>query len=69
MGYLEIEQGVKLRMEKVFNVKQVSEYLQISTKTILGYIKNGKLKAFKVGREWRIRETSLNEFIQALEKE
>ena len=56
-------------MEKVFNVKQVSEYLQISTKTILGYIKNGKLKAFKVGREWRIRETSLNEFIQALEKE
>jgi len=44
-------------------VAQVAEKLQIHWQTVLAYIKNGKIKAFKIGHIYRIPKESLLEFI------
>lgn len=52
-------------MEKIYNLVQVAEYLQASRITLYNYIKTGKLKAFKVGGNWRVTESDLEAFINA----
>lgn len=50
-------------MEKFMTTERVAELLSISTWTVYDLIRNGKIAAIKVGRDWRISETSLNSFI------
>ena len=45
-------------------VEQVAELLQIHWQTVLNYIKNGKLKAVKLGKGYRISKEELDIFIQ-----
>ncbi|HEX6553754.1 MAG TPA: helix-turn-helix domain-containing protein [Ktedonobacteraceae bacterium] len=47
-------------------VEEVAEMLQVSVETVRGYInrKKNKLPAFKVGREWRVRKTDLDRWVQ-----
>ena len=52
-------------MEKIYSLVQVAEYLQASRITLYNYIKSGKLKAFKVGGNWRATESDLEAFINA----
>ena len=52
-------------MEKHYSTEEVSEILGISTYTIREYIRNGSLKGFKIGREWRISESDLQEFLDS----
>lgn len=54
-------------MEKPYlTVEEVAEMLQVSVETVRGYInrKKNKLPAFKVGREWRVRKTDLDRWVQ-----
>lgn len=39
-------------MPNLFNSKQASEILNLSPLTITNLVRQGKLKASKVGREW-----------------
>lgn len=55
-------------MEKILNVSEVSEVLKVGRQTVLKYIRNGQLKAFKM-REWKVAETALTEFIRQKETE
>ena len=50
--------------EKLWNVKQVQERLDLSERTIFRLIKNGELKGFKAGREWRFEESDIEDYIQ-----
>jgi excisionase family DNA binding protein len=50
--------------EKMLSVKEVSEYLGVTKITLYSWIKEGKLKAFKFGRSFRIAETDLKEFVE-----
>lgn len=50
--------------EQVYTPEQVAEHLQVSLKTIMLYLRSGKLKGFKVGRLWRIRERDLEAFMR-----
>ena len=50
-------------MEKIYTTEQVAEILQMHPLTILNYIKKGKLKGIKLGRVYRIREGSLQQFL------
>jgi len=59
--------------DKILTVKQVAEYLGVKIDTVYLYIKNKKLKAFKLARtsshsHWRIKESDLQEFINPIEK-
>lgn len=50
-------------MEKLFTLKEVAKILRVSERTILRYLKSGKLKASKAG-QWRIKESDLDEFLK-----
>jgi excisionase family DNA binding protein len=49
-------------MDNLFNVNQAAFILKVHPLTIRRYIKEGRLKAIKVGGNIRIRESNLNEF-------
>ncbi len=49
-------------MDNLFNVKQAAFILKVHPLTVRRYIKEGRLKAVKVGGNVRIRELELQEF-------
>ena len=49
---------------KIYNMKELQKVLKSSRQTIATEIKDGKLKAFKVGRSWRVTEQSLGEYME-----
>jgi excisionase family DNA binding protein len=51
-------------MEKIYSVKELTDYLKLSEKTVLQLLKADKLKGFKAGREWRVTQTELNKFMK-----
>jgi excisionase family DNA binding protein len=44
----------------------MAQQLHLTTETVRDYPQVGKLKGFKVGKQWRIREQGLEAFIEAL---
>ena len=50
-------------MDKLFTLKETAKILRVSERTIMRYLKSGKLKASKLG-QWRIGESDLDEFLK-----
>ena len=50
-------------MEKLFTLKETAKILRVSERTILRYLKSGKLKASKLG-QWRIKQSDLDELLK-----
>lgn len=52
-------------MGNLKSIKEVADFLGVSRKTVLRWIRSGKLRAFKLGggRFWRIRERDLKRFV------
>ena len=50
---------------KVYDLNEVWELLKMNIQTIRIYIKEGKLKASKIGRKYIITEDDLKEFIES----
>ncbi|MBD5584132.1 MAG: helix-turn-helix domain-containing protein [Clostridia bacterium] len=48
-----------------YSIPQVAAALGISVSTIRRLIRNGKLAAFRIGRQWRISLASLQQFTGA----
>ena len=51
----------------VLNVKQVSELLGVSTKTVYRLLKTEALASLKVGREFRIPKMNVLKYLNILE--
>jgi excisionase family DNA binding protein len=51
--------------EKLLTVEQIAENLQVSDQTVRRWIRAGELRAIKLGRAFRIRESDLQEFLNA----
>lgn len=49
--------------EKVLTPDQVAQILQVHQFTVLKYIKQGRIKASKIGRVYRIRQSDLELFL------
>ena len=47
----------------VLTVKEIAEYLKVNTITVQRAIKKGDLKAFKLGKDWRIQKEDLINWI------
>lgn len=47
---------------EVYTLKEVEELLQVTQRTLYNWIKGGKLRAFKAGREWRVTKEALEDF-------
>jgi excisionase family DNA binding protein len=53
-------------IEKYYTVEQISEMLDIHQKTIQRYIREGRLRAAKVGKSWRITGHDLSIFTESM---
>lgn len=51
-------------IEKLYNLAEVEKILSVSRRTLLNYIKSGKLEAVKIGGRWKIKATTLTEFAE-----
>jgi len=50
-------------MEKLLTTQEVADYLGLTRRTIYTYIKSKTLPAVKIGKEWRVKKTELEAFI------
>lgn len=66
-----IGKGVrKLYMdEKLLTAKEVAGLLKINTLTVYDYIKEGRLKAYRLGSRYRIGNKQLQKFLRDCAKE
>ena len=51
-------------MESVYTAHEVSKMMKINYRKVLDEITLGRLLAFKVGRQYRVLESSLMEYFQ-----
>ena len=49
---------------KVYTTEEVLEILKVTKRTLYNYIKAGQIKAIKLGREYRITEDALKDFLE-----
>lgn len=52
----------------VYDVNDLMQILKVSRATVIRYIKDKKIKAFKVGNSYRITKDALSEYIKEQEK-
>ena len=48
---------------KVYTLDEVAEILKVTKRTLYTYVKEGKLKAIKMGKYWRVTAESLHDFV------
>ena len=48
---------------KIYGVGDLANFFRVSKKTIWEWCKKGKLPAFKIGKEWRVRVGDLHKVI------
>jgi excisionase family DNA binding protein len=49
-------------MSQPYSVGQVAELLGLHVKTVRGYVRDGRLKAVRIGKQYRIRREDLEAF-------
>ena len=49
--------------EEAFTPEKVAQLLSVRPKTIRDWLKRGRIRGFKAGRLWRIREKDLEAFL------
>lgn len=53
--------------EKYYTVDEISEMLKMHPKTIQRYIREGKLRAAKIGKGWRVSGHDLSQFAENMD--
>ena len=54
---------------KFYTVNEVAEMLSVHPETIRRNLKSGKLKGNKVGKDWRVEESAIRQFLTGENKE
>lgn len=49
---------------EVYTLKEIEDLSQVTRRTLYNWIKGGKLRAFRIGKEWRVTKEALEEFTQ-----
>jgi excisionase family DNA binding protein len=50
--------------EKLYTVEQISAMIEMHPKTVQRYIREGRLKAQKIGKAWRVGGHDLSVFLE-----
>lgn len=50
--------------DRLLTVEQVAKRLKYSKMTVYRYIKAGKMTSYKIGKEYRIKESDLEKFLE-----
>ena len=49
-------------MDRVYTCEEVAEMYRVKISTVWGWVRDGKLKAIKIGKSYRIKQEHLDEF-------
>jgi excisionase family DNA binding protein len=52
-------------MENYYTPQEIAERLKIDIRTLYRWIREGRLKAVKIGHFWRVAESELKRFLQS----
>ena len=52
-------------MSDILTLKETAEYLRVSGQTVYNMIKDRRIKAYKVGREWRFFRSDIMEYSES----
>ena len=51
---------------RVYTMDEAVKALKLSRYTLMNYMKAGKLKGAKIGRDWRFAEEQLKDFLKSM---
>ena len=57
--------GYTAMLARYMTIKEVSEYLRISTVTLYKYLRRGLIPAAKIGRHWRFDRETLDDWMMS----
>jgi len=49
--------------DKILDSNEIAKFFGVSVKTVWEWCKAGKLPAFKIGHEWKVRQSDLQKLI------
>ena len=52
-----------IKKQELYTAQELADKLRVNIMTIYRYIKAGKLKAYKIGKEFRINKAEFNSFL------
>ena len=52
------------REDELLRPSQIAERLQIQERTVTRWLRNGYLRGFKLGKEWRVSSADLRSFME-----
>jgi putative molybdopterin biosynthesis protein len=55
---------INMAEEKYYTIEEVAKMLKVVYLTVYRWIQDGKLKAYKAGKQYRIKNTDLNNYIE-----
>jgi len=53
---------------EVYTLEEVADIVHVTRRTIYTWVKDGKIKAFKVGRQWRVKREELDKLLDGTDK-
>jgi len=55
-----------MEQKELYTARELAEKLRVNIMTIYRYIKAGKLKAYKIGKEFRIEKKEFQRFLNKI---
>lgn len=50
--------------KKSYRTLEIAEMMQVTEETVREFIRNGRLGAYKAGKEWRVTDIDLYNFVE-----
>ncbi len=50
--------------DRLLTPPQVAKHLQVNERTVTQWLRQGHLRGFKIGKEWRVSERDLDNFLE-----
>jgi excisionase family DNA binding protein len=63
-NFEDVNRIVEKGEHEILGAREVAAYLQLHLFTVHKLAREGRLPAFKVGRDWRFRRSSIEDWIQ-----
>lgn len=54
-----LNERLRMREKSMWNLDEVAGYLGVTNQTVYNMIRDGRIKAYKVGREWRFHPSDI----------
>lgn len=51
---------------RLYEIQEIAEALHVTRRTLYNYLKQGRLKAVKIGGIWRVTEENLVDFLNGV---